>query len=135
MSTWTRYARRFAPPDTRSVNLNPKVRPRSWRWKARRGFATIGAANDQGDGSLGELLALYVDPDHWGLGIGRRLMFAARRLLTERGLRQAMLWVLEGNERAERFYRADSWLPDGTHRQIEVWGVMADEVRYRRNLP
>jgi GNAT superfamily N-acetyltransferase len=37
------------------------------------GFATIGAANDQGDGSLGELLARYVDPDRWGQGIGRLL--------------------------------------------------------------
>jgi len=99
------------------------------------GFATIGAANDQRDGSLGELLALYVDPDHWGQGIGRRLMVAARRLLTERAFDRAILWVLEGNERAERFYRADRWVPDGTHRQIEVWDVMADEVRYRRNLP
>jgi hypothetical protein len=45
------------------------------------------------------------------------------------------LWVLAGNERAKRFYHADGWVPEGSRRQQEVWGVMADEIRYRRPLP
>ena len=101
---------------------------------AIRGFATTGPARGSEDPRTGELLALYVDPDFWGRGLGRRLMVEARRRLTERGFAEAILWVLAGNDRAERFYRADGWLPDGARREEEIWGVTADEVRYRRTL-
>ena len=98
------------------------------------GFATTGQARDGGQRRVGELLALYVDPAHWGLGIGRTLVHEARSRLSERGFDDAILWVLAGNERAERLYRADGWVADGERRRQEIWGVMADEVRYRRTL-
>jgi len=98
------------------------------------GFATTGPARDDEDRGAGELLALYVDPPLWGRGIGRRLIVDARRRLLENGFAEAILWVLAGNNRAERFYRADGWVADGESRDEEVWGVMASEVRYRRVL-
>ncbi len=101
---------------------------------AVRGFATIGAARSSSREATGEVLAFYVDPEHWGRGIGRALMLDARERMVHRGFGVAMLWVLAGNERAERFYRADGWTPDGARRQEEVWGVVADELRYRRSL-
>lgn len=39
--------------------------------------------------------------------------------------------MLVGNDRAERFYRADGWWPDGHRRQEDVFGAPVDEVRYR----
>ena len=48
---------------------------------------------------------------------------------------EAVLWVLVGNERAQRFYRADGWRPDGAQRRVEVWNVLVDEIRYRCRLP
>src|SRR5437763_506096 len=78
-----------------------------------RGFATTGPARGGEPGSVGELLALYVDPPCWGRGVGRRLMVEAHRRLIEGGFAEAILWVLAGNERAQRFYQADGWLPDG----------------------
>jgi hypothetical protein len=42
--------------------------------------------------------------------------------------------MLAGNERAERFYEADGWLPDGSNRLIEVHGLKINEVRWRRAL-
>jgi hypothetical protein len=55
---------------------------------------------------------------------------------TERGFTEAVLWVLAGNERAERFYRSDGWTSDGRRRIELIWGGIAvDEVRYRRGLP
>jgi GNAT superfamily N-acetyltransferase len=101
---------------------------------AIRGFATIAPTRGDSDGKTGELFALYVDPDHWGRGIGRRLMVEARNRLVDRGFENAVLWVLRGNDRAERFYRSDGWMPDGARREEEVWGVAADELRYRRTL-
>lgn len=98
-----------------------------------RGFATIGSA--VGDRDTGELFALYVDPDWWGRGVGQALIGEARRLLADQGFDKAILWLLTGNSRGERFYRADGWSPDGTRRQDEVWRISVDEVRYVRPLP
>ncbi len=66
---------------------------------------------------------------------GACLMAEARTYLVGRGITEAVLWVLVGNERAQRFYRADGWEPDGTRRKVEVWGIAIDEIRYRRRLP
>jgi GNAT superfamily N-acetyltransferase len=99
-----------------------------------RGFATIGPASSGEDRDVGEVLALYVDPPSWERGLGGELIAEARRRLTARGFTEAILWVLAGNRRADRFYRADGWLPDGARREEEIWGVRADELRYRRTL-
>jgi len=99
-----------------------------------RGFATTVPAQDLNMPDYGELCALYVDPDHWGRGIGVALVSAARARLLDLGFRKAILWVLEGNVRAERFYRRDQWAPDGAQRTDEVWGLKVNDVRYRRNL-
>lgn len=99
------------------------------------GFATTGPSQDEDAADAGELYAIYLDPQAWGRGIGRSLMAEARARLSRQGFAEAILWVLEGNERAKRFYHADGWQPDGHQRQEDVWGVSADEVRYRRSLP
>lgn len=78
------------------------------------------------------MLALYVDPDSWDLGVGGCLMEDARALLAGQGFTEAIVCVLVNNDRAERFYRTDGWLPDGGRRQDDVWGVSVDEVRYGR---
>ena len=94
------------------------------------GFATTGPCRDDDRQGTGELLALYVDPARWRLGIGRALIRGARRRLAQQGFGKAGLWVLAGNERAERFYRLDGWAPDGARRVDEIWGVTVDEIRY-----
>jgi GNAT superfamily N-acetyltransferase len=99
-----------------------------------RGFATTMPSREPDLKDQGELCALYVDPDHWSRGIGVVLVSDARRRLSELGFRSAMLWVLAGNARADRFYRIDGWAPDGTRRTDSMWGATVDEVRYQRKL-
>lgn len=100
------------------------------------GFATFGRATTDGNPAVGELMALYVDPDWWRRSVGRRLIHDARRRLTNRGFTEAILWVLAGNERAERFYRSDGWRADGGRRTDQLrGGITVDELRYRRALP
>jgi GNAT superfamily N-acetyltransferase len=98
------------------------------------GFATTGPAEDGSIPNAGMLHALYVEPAVWGRGVGRLLMAEARARLRRQGFLEGVLWVLVGNERAQRFYRVDGWLPDGSRRDQEVWGITVDEIRYRRPL-
>lgn len=96
------------------------------------GFATTSPSRDEDLSDFGELGALYVEPERWGCGVGRELMAAARGQLAEHGFKDALLWVLVGNARAELFYGADGWRADGMQRMQTVWGVTVDEVRYLR---
>ncbi len=98
------------------------------------GFATTSPARDSDVPEHGELCALYIDPEWWGRGVGVALIAAARARLVDRGFRNAVLWLLEGNVRADRFYRMDGWAPDGLRRTDTMWGVTVNEGRWRRDL-
>ena len=85
-----------------------------------RGFATTAPAQETDVGRCGELRGLYVDPDWWRRGIGAALLAEAQRRLVEQGFTRALLWVLEGNARAERFYLKHGWHMDGMRRNSGV---------------
>jgi GNAT superfamily N-acetyltransferase len=95
------------------------------------GFASVGPSRDE-DG-VGELYAIYVEPDAWSTGAGRLLIEAAEEQLT-REYDAALLWVLEDNPRARRFYERAGWAPDGARKAEQRFGVRAPEVRYRKDF-
>ena len=103
--------------------------------EALLGFATFGPSRDADTPGAGELFALYVDPSRWRAGAGRALLQATRERLHARGHAEATLWVLDGNEQAERFYAADGWSRDGASRWEDPWGVRSLVFRFRRPLP
>ena len=88
---------------------------------------------DAPDG-VGEITSIYLRPSYWGRGGGRALIAGARDALAERGFEDAILWVLETNERARRFYESDGWRLDGSEKREAIGGVQIKEVRYRRSL-
>jgi ribosomal protein S18 acetylase RimI-like enzyme len=96
------------------------------------GFVSVGPGTDPG--TDGELYAIYVHPDHWDAGFGRQLIEAGEDRLRELGHSHAILWVLEDNPRARRFYELAGWTADGTVRPIEVFGMSVPEVRYGKRL-
>ncbi len=98
------------------------------------GFVVFGPSRDADTPDAGEIFALYIDPPRWGGGVGRLLMREARESLRQRGLSQGTLWVLEGNEQAERFYRAEGWAPDGAEREEDPYGPLVTVRRFRRPL-
>ncbi len=99
-----------------------------------RGFATTRPSQESDLPNHGELTALYVDPDSWGLGLGVTLVSAARAHLISLGLRHAYLFTLVDNLRAHRFYKTDQWTPDGLQRTETVWGIAIHVLRFQRNL-
>ncbi len=95
------------------------------------GFTSLGAASEEDE--AGEIYAIYVHPSCWGLGVGRTLIERAEDSLRRSGFRTALLWVLERNERAERFYRAAGWSQDG-RKDEDFQGAAVVELRYRKEL-
>jgi GNAT superfamily N-acetyltransferase len=71
------------------------------------GFVNAGAGTEPLDLEV-QLYALYVRAAWWGTGIGHALFATAV------GDRTAYLWVLEGNDRAIRFYERHGFRFDGT---------------------
>ncbi|GAA4705403.1 GNAT family N-acetyltransferase [Pseudonocardia yuanmonensis] len=133
-------------PDELLAGLSVEDRRRMWRAvldaaapgvavlvaEDRAGPLVVGfvaARSDPDDPRHGQLMALYVAPGAWRRGIGTMLHDAALDHLARRGVERATLWVLDGNERADAFYRARGWVPDG-RRQVEEWlgGVLPEHA-------
>jgi ribosomal protein S18 acetylase RimI-like enzyme len=96
------------------------------------GFVVAGPAVDEDAGpDDGQVLALYVDPDHQRDGHGRALLAHATAQLAAAGFTAASLWTLRDNPGSRAFYEAQGWEADGAE-QDRGLGV---EVRYvRQNL-
>jgi GNAT superfamily N-acetyltransferase len=79
----------------------------------------------------GHLRALYVDPAHWGRGIGKRLHDTAVEYLrvARPQLPALTLWVMERNARARSRYESWGWVATGERQEIFP-GI--DELRYER---
>ena len=149
VETW-RAAYTGLMPDEAIAAFDVEARQRMWREGLSRprrpgsatfvaeaggevvGFASVGAA--RGEDGVGELYAIYVDSGHWGSGAGRALLVRAESSLKESGFEEAILWVLEGNDRAERFYRAAGWDADGGRKLDDFAGPPVPEIRYRKRL-
>jgi GNAT superfamily N-acetyltransferase len=95
-------------------------------------FVSVGPSRD--DDAQGELYAIYALPEAWGRGLGHALMAPALESLRESGHRDAILWVLDDNPRARRFYEREGWTFDGTEKVEEFLGKNVREVRYRIKL-
>jgi GNAT superfamily N-acetyltransferase len=122
---WSRWTSRIRNPPAGWSTFVAEARGRTL------GFASVGPSRDEPD--VGELYAIYVDPDEWSRGAGRALIARAEERLAEE-YAVATLWVLEDNPRARRFYEAAGWRTDGGRQSVERLGVSPPELRYRKRL-
>ena len=123
---WSRWTQRIERPPPGWATFVAEARGRTL------GFASLGPSRDEH--GVGELYAIYVDPDEWSRGAGRALIARGGGRASPRSTREATLWVLEDNPRARRFYEAAGWRADGARQRIERLGVSPAEVRYRKRL-
>ncbi len=113
-----------------------------WRWEKEThrltvaeesgeivGFTYVGPSETDG---AAELYAIHVEPGHVGTGLGRQLMANALEQLADSGEPRAVLWVLEDNVRARRFYERGGWRPDGATRVEPINDVPVVQLRYTR---
>jgi ribosomal protein S18 acetylase RimI-like enzyme len=93
------------------------------------GFVSTGDSRDADADA--ELFAIYVLPRAWGTGTGSALMRAGIEAMRLRASGDAVLWVLDDNPRARRFYEREGWTLDGERKEDEYLGLRVAEVRYR----
>jgi L-amino acid N-acyltransferase YncA len=99
------------------------------------GFAETGPSRDAAEGTgIAELMAIYLAPRVVGTGLGRLLHDAAMADLQERHYREAMLWVLETNTLARRFYGLSGWQADGGVKADRMGDAQVRENRFRKAL-
>jgi ribosomal protein S18 acetylase RimI-like enzyme len=135
-------------PEARS-SLSPEALGAWWseRWKWERdthrltiaqsdgrvvGFSYVGPSEVAG---AAELYAIHVDPELVGSGVGRLLMINALPQLAAIAPERALLWVLEDNQTARRFYDRGGWRADGTTRVEPIGGEPVPQLRYRLTRP
>ena len=100
----------------------------AWSGDRLVGFASTGPGRDSPGDALPplELMALYVRASTYGTGVGYALLQAAI------GSAAAYLWVLDGNERAARFYERQGFVFDGATKPEDV-GLERRMVRLSRS--
>ena len=82
----------------------------------------------------GEIHTLYTHPEYWRQGYGTAVLRRAEEWLCEHGFTNVYLYVLEGNERAERFYRAQGYFPNTDTLCCDLGGVIVTENKFTKRL-
>jgi GNAT superfamily N-acetyltransferase len=97
----------------------------AWQGDDSLGWLGAGRCRDDDlvDQAVGEVVALYVLPEAWGLGVGHTLMNFATAEFRALGYQKSVVWVMEGNTRAERFYERQGYLLDGARRPLQMKGI------------
>ncbi len=68
------------------------------------GFATCGIERESDNRSVGELYAIYILKSYQNKGIGKLLFNTVKEKLEELKFSSILIWVLESNNQACRFY-------------------------------
>ena len=95
------------------------------------GFVDYGPCRNDDLPGAGEVYALYILKAYYDQSIGYALM--QRALAELKDYEQVVVWVLEGNERAIRFYEKCGFRRDGKEQELML-GTKVKEVRMVRGL-
>jgi L-amino acid N-acyltransferase YncA len=94
------------------------------------GWISGGMCRDADAPECTEVHALYVSPDWWGGGSGKKLMRAVSSRFPSASA--TTLWVLEQNRRGKRFYQHLGFAADGAAKIIRIGGAELTEIRLRK---
>jgi GNAT superfamily N-acetyltransferase len=101
------------------------------------GFVSYGPERERARGCTGrgEIWAFYLHPEVWGHGLADELIVHTEQRLRAEGFDLAVLWVLDDNPRARRFYERHGWSATGIEADFDAHcEVRVPEVEYRKAL-
>jgi ribosomal protein S18 acetylase RimI-like enzyme len=109
--------------------------------RGRRHPANLVAVDEEGvfafvawDAATGEIERLYTHPRGQGRGAGGALLARAEDALRAAGRQVAWLNTEARNEAAQRFYKGQGWVEDGSPQLREWHGARLLEPRYVKQL-
>lgn len=149
IASWQKIYRGHIP-DTVLDNLSLKERRQQWlellnnhlkvlvleRDRHIIGFASLCPSRDKNTDptKCGEISAIYLHPDFWHQGLGKKLCQAATSELEKMGFREVIVWALKENELARKFYIAMGFTETGRAKSEPYdKNVILSEVQYRKN--
>lgn len=94
------------------------------------GVSSFGVSRLERLDTWGEIVSLYLLPEHMGRGIGRALLEHVVTELRASGFERIFLWVLEENVRARRFYERCGFRQTNDFTDISIGGKDLREIRY-----
>jgi ribosomal protein S18 acetylase RimI-like enzyme len=125
---WTDW--RFNPGQRVSVCVRQEA-----KGELVTGFAAYGPERERARGftGRGELYAFYFHPKFWGDGSASALIDHVDERLRAEGFDEAVLWVLDDNPRARRFYEKHGWAATGITADFDMYcEVKVPELEYRK---
>lgn len=99
------------------------------------GTSSISSARDEKMIGWGEIISIYLLPEHFGKGYGKALFNFSINELKRSGFSNIYIWTLDKNTRARAFYEKYGFTHDGQKITCEIGGENLDEVRYIYQLP
>jgi GNAT superfamily N-acetyltransferase len=91
-------------------------------------MASLGPARDRTLGYDGEVYTLYVDPNHFGRGVGRTLLNGAFEMLRARGFTSCQIWAHASNN--ARFFYEQMGGRAVAERTARMMGDMVPEIGF-----
>lgn len=98
------------------------------------GTASYSASRWHDWSGYGEIISIYILPDYCGKGHGKQLLSTAVDHLAKLGFHDILLWVLEGNDTARRFYERFGFQPSGAYLDDEIGGKPLREIQYTYHI-
>lgn len=94
------------------------------------GTASFGASRWEKFREYGEIVTIYLLPEYIGKGVGSALMERCISELKAQGYSRILLWVLEENTRARRFYEKHGFRGTAEYMDDNIGGRAVREVMY-----
>ncbi|MEN9644940.1 MAG: hypothetical protein RL238_1609 [Actinomycetota bacterium] len=102
-------------------------------WLAWEGDEVVGIVGSFVDGDTAELVSMWVAPSARGTGVGVQLVDTAVDWARTTGVGSIDLWVVRGNDRAQRRYESAGFVLTADHQPLPS-DPCRDELRMRRPL-
>lgn len=96
------------------------------------GCVIYGRGRDEDHADWGEIMSLYLLPEAMSKGVGDALLQEALHALAEDGYTRVYLWSIQGNERAERFYRRHGFVLTGDRVNYKIGSGDVTDIRLVR---
>lgn len=149
VASWKKIYRGLIP-DALLDSMSIELREKKWfHWLSKGekilliekesqiiGFADISAARDLDTNPkvCGEICAIYLHPDFWHQGFGKKLCTAAFIELKKMHFDEVIVWSLEGNKQARRFYESMGFVNSGIVKDETLKACKFSEVIHDKTV-